>query len=265
MGELDAGRGDRRRVERRINVRLMDLTVPEMRRILLTSLLFGAVLLGFLWMVRTVVIAAILGVVIGGYLRPLYHRFLRTVDSPALAALLTLTLVIAPLIAMVVYSYVEIRGVVDYVATNQTEIVARIDAALNRIPFMGQATSTEQIRAWVLRAIDYGARLPEIVQNIVIEVAISTTIFLFTAFYILTDAESIIAYVRGKIPPRYAELVGTLEGNVRGVLYGAIYATLLTQSVKTIIILVMNLVFQVPLAVVLALASFVIGFFPIVG
>ena len=52
---------------------------------------------------------------------------------------------------------------------------------------------------------------------------------------------------------------------MRGVLYGAIYSTLLTQRLKTLIILVMNLAFRVPLAAVLAIVSFIIGFFPIVG
>jgi predicted PurR-regulated permease PerM len=52
---------------------------------------------------------------------------------------------------------------------------------------------------------------------------------------------------------------------VRGVLYGAIYSTFLTQAIKSVIILIMNLVFHVPLAGVLAILSFIIGFFPIVG
>jgi predicted PurR-regulated permease PerM len=52
---------------------------------------------------------------------------------------------------------------------------------------------------------------------------------------------------------------------VRGVLYGTIYATLLTQTLKSLIILALNLIFGVPLPVVLAILSFVIGFFPIVG
>jgi predicted PurR-regulated permease PerM len=49
------------------------------------------------------------------------------------------------------------------------------------------------------------------------------------------------------------------------VLYGAIYSTFLTQGIKSLIILAMNVAFQVPLAGVLAIISFIIGFFPIVG
>ena len=256
---------ERRRVERRTNVRVADLSLPELRRILLTTVLSAAVIVAFLWMVRTVIIAGILGVVIGAYLRPLYGRFRSGTDSPTVAALLTLTIVIAPLVAMVIYSYIEISRVVEYVAANQAQIATQIDESLQRYPIMGGLTTTDQIRVWLVRATDYGAQIPEIVQNTVIAVAVATTIFLFTAFYILTEAEGIIAYVRGKIPPRYGELVSTLEMNVRGVLYGAIFATLVTQTLKTVVILAMNLAFQVPLAVVLALLSFIIGFFPIVG
>lgn len=255
---------ERRRVERRASSRVADLSLPELRRILLTSVLSAAVIVAFLWMVRTVIIAAILGVVIGAYLRPLYSRLRRGTDSPTMAALMTLFLVIAPLVAMVIYSYVEISGVVAYVAANQGEIATQIDQSLERFPIMGDLT-VEEIRVWLVRATDYGAQIPDMIKETVVAVAVATTIFLFTAFYILTDAEGIIAYVRSKIPPRYGELVATLESNVRGVLYGAIFATLLTQGLKTAVILAMNLAFQVPLAVVLALLSFIIGFFPIVG
>ncbi|MDB4905732.1 MAG: family transporter, partial [Gemmatimonadetes bacterium] len=68
-----------------------------------------------------------------------------------------------------------------------------------------------------------------------------------------------------KIPPRYEHLRRALEVNVRGVLYGAIYSTLLTQTLKSLIILGMNLAFHVPLAGALAVVSFIVGFFPIVG
>jgi len=79
------------------------------------------------------------------------------------------------------------------------------------------------------------------------------------------DADILGAWLRSKIPPRYAELRVALETSVRGVLYGAIYSTLVTQTLKSVVILAMNLVFGVPLAAVLAVISFIIGFFPIVG
>jgi len=88
---------------------------------------------------------------------------------------------------------------------------------------------------------------------------------MFTAFYVMTDAERIIAYVRSTVPPRYSKLSRALETNVSGVLYGAVYSTVVTQGLKSVIIFVMMLAFHIPLAAVLAAVSFVIGFFPIVG
>jgi len=67
------------------------------------------------------------------------------------------------------------------------------------------------------------------------------------------------------VPPRYGQLAGALETNVRGVLYGAVYSTLVTQSLKSVILLVLFVAFRVPLAPVLTVLSFIIGFFPIVG
>ena len=99
---------ERRRVERRTNARLTDLTVPELRRMLVTSLLFAVVLILFLWMVRTVIIAGFLGAVVAAYLRPVYHWFRDRLRSPGLAAIVAILFLIGPLIALLVWSYTEI-------------------------------------------------------------------------------------------------------------------------------------------------------------
>ena len=264
-GEGAASAGERRRVERRENQRVADLTVPELRRIVVTSLLFAIVLVLFLWMVREVVIAAILAAVIGAYLRPLHARLLRVVPGRRSAGFLTLVLVIAPILALLLYSYLEIRDVAQYVATHREEIAAQIDVAVSRLPLIGGRVTPDAIRGWVLRASDYGTNLPELAKELVIETAVAVTVFLFTAFYVLVDSAKVAAWLRAKIPPRYEALRSSLETNVRGVLYGAVYATLVTQTIKTLVILAMNIAFGVPLAAVLAILSFIIGFFPIVG
>jgi predicted PurR-regulated permease PerM len=111
----------------------------------------------------------------------------------------------------------------------------------------------------------YGASIPAQLREALATDSLSAAVFLFAAFYVFTQAGSIVSYVREKIPPRYSRLQGILVTNVRGVLYGAIYATLVTQAAKSAIIFALNLVFGVPLAGVLAILSFIIGFFPIVG
>ena len=256
---------DRRRLERRVNARLVDLTLPEFRRILITTILFVVVLALFLWMVRTVIIAAILGIVAATYLRPLHERLTASGMNRPLGAGFTLLLVLVPLLALLAYSYVELLDAIRYVSANQEFIAERIDAALRRIVFLQDQVPTERIRAWVLSASNYGASLPDELRDTVVGFSIGAAIFLFTTFYILIDHESIARYVRAKLPPRYAELASALETNVRGVLYGAVYSTLVTQLLKTAVLLALFLIFDVPLAAVLAVLSFVIGFFPIVG
>ena len=256
--------GDRRRIDRRTNQRVADLSLPELRRILLTSLLAALVVAAFLWMVRDVLIAGILGVVISAYLRPLYLRMLRLTKQPSRAALYTLLLVIVPVIGALAYSYMEVVGVVQYVSTHQHEVADQITTSLRKLVFL-ENMDGEAVRKWVVKGAGFGVALPAIFQAAIVKFSVAFTIFLFTAFYIFTHGEEVGDWVRSKVPPRYAELTSSLESNVRGVLYGAIYSTLLTQTIKSIVILLMCLAFRVPLAAVLAILSFIIGFFPIVG
>ena len=256
---------ERRRIERRGNSRIGDLTLPEVRRIFITLVLGAIVLALFFWMVKSVIVAAILGLIIGFYLRPLHLRILARVRSQNLAAIVTLLVVIVPVLLVLAYSYSEMADVVSYAATHQDEIVAKVNAAMQRLPLFKDARISGSLGNAVVAATDYGTRLPALVKGAIKGFSISATIFLFTAFYILIGAEKIGSYIGSKIPPRYEELRRSLEVNVRGVLYGAIYSTLLTQTIKSLIILGMNLIFRVPLAGALAVVSFIIGFFPIVG
>jgi len=256
---------DRRRDERRLNSRLADLPTPEVRRAVLTWLLAAIVVVLFLWMVRRVLIAGILGVVIAAYLRPLYLRILRRTERPVLSAVLTLLVVIIPVLGALAYSYVELVDVLGYIAAHQNEVANRIDTAIRQLPFMTNANPTETVRSYVLAVSGYGTKIPAAVREAVVELSVAITIFLLTAAYVFTDADSIVSYVRSKVPERYDRLREALVTNVTGVLYGAIYSTLLTQGLKTLVIFLMNLAFGVPLAAVLAILSFIIGFFPIVG
>jgi predicted PurR-regulated permease PerM len=259
-------RADRRQTDRRAAHRVVDLTLPELRRIMITSMLSVIVLTLFLWMVRTVIIAAILGIVIGVYLRPLFFWFQRRFGGRrAPAGILTLLIVIVPVFGVLAYSYIELADVAAYVDRNQEQIARQIDLSLHRLPFLRDANTADAVRRAVNEASAYGVRIPVAIRKAVAGFTVAAAIFLFTAFYLMIDGERIAAYIRGKIPPRYAELAAALERNVQGVLYGAIYSTLLTQTLKTILILVMLVAFRVPLAPVLAILSFVIGFFPIVG
>jgi predicted PurR-regulated permease PerM len=259
------GADDRRRDERRLNSRLADLSVPEFRRIGLTWLLTVIVVLLFLWMVRKVLIAGILAIIIAAYLRPLYKFFLSRLNRRMASAVLTLLVVIVPVLGALAYSYLELVDVLGYISAHQSEVATQIDESIRRLPFLTNFNAAETIRRYVLLVSDYGTKIPAVIKEAVVELSVAATIFLLTAAYVFTDADSIVSYVKSKVPQRYDQLRESLVTNVTGVLYGAIYSTLLTQGLKTLVIFLLNLVFGVPLAAVLAILSFIIGFFPIVG
>ncbi len=257
---------DRRRLERRTNPTLAELTLQELRRMMVTTILFVVTVVLFLWMVRTVIIAAMLGVIVATFMRPVQLWLCRTfVRNKFVASTMTLLMLILPMLALSVYSYNEIADVATYVNAHQEEIATKIDLSLHRVPFLQSAHTGDAVKHYMLVASNYGTNILGTVRAALARFAIASTIFVFTAYYVMGDADEIMEYIRSRIPPRYGELSAALEKNVRGVLYGAIYSTFLTQAVKSVIILLMNLVFQVPLAGVLAIIAFVIGFFPIVG
>jgi predicted PurR-regulated permease PerM len=174
-------------------------------------------------------------------------------------------LLIVPVLCLCVYSYTEIAHVAGYASAHQEAIATQVDSAVHHLPFMQKTNTSESIRNYVVIASNYGTNILTGIKSALASIAVAATIFLFTAFYVMVDAETIERYVHSKVAPRYSELQQALESNVRGVLCGAIYSTVLTQGVKSIVILLMNLAFRVPLAGVLAVLSFIIGFFPIVG
>jgi predicted PurR-regulated permease PerM len=198
-------------------------------------------------------------------MRPVYLWLLTRLHSPIAAAGLTLTLLIVPMFGLTAYSYEEIADRAGYVKAHQEEIADRVDVAVHRLPFLQSANTSANVKQAVLVASNYGTNILGGLRSALATLAIAATIFVFTAYYVMVDAENIMTYIRARIPPRYGELSIALESNVRGVLYGAIYSTFLTQGIKSLIILGMNLAFDVPLAGVLAILSFIIGFFPIVG
>src|SRR4051812_11347391 len=146
---------ERRRLERRTNARLSELTVPELRRMMVTTLLFTVVLILFLWMVRTVIIAGFLGAVVAAYLRPVYHWLRRRLKNRTTAGFIAILLLIAPLIGLLAYSYAEIADFAKYVDLHKTEIATQIDVALRKLPFLRSANISDSVGRWVAAASNY--------------------------------------------------------------------------------------------------------------
>jgi predicted PurR-regulated permease PerM len=67
------------------------------------------------------------------------------------------------------------------------------------------------------------------------------------------------------VPGEYLPFYEKLAVNVGGALRGALRAVFIDQSLKALVIIILNFVFGVPLAVVLGLVTFLLGFFPLLG
>lgn len=245
--------------------RLADVSVRDARRAFLTGALFLVVLVLFLVMVGRVLVAGVLGVIIAVYLRPVHCWIEQRTGSEAFAAVCTLALLIVPVVAALVYGYAEVYDAAEYLSAHTAGAAAEIDAALDRLPFLGQVDAQATVEGGLARAADLATHLPEGVQEALAGFTVAASVFLFTAFYVLTEADVIVAYLQSKVPARYADLAETMEEHMRGVLFGAIYGTLITQTLKALVVFVLAFAFGVPLPVVLAFAAFIIGFFPVLG
>ncbi|MGH7506524.1 MAG: AI-2E family transporter [Longimicrobiales bacterium] len=260
------GNDDRRRDDRRRDfVSLAEYTVPELRKAALTLTLLVLVLGLFLYMVSGVIVAVIAGIVAGVYLIPVDQWLNARTGKRALSAVLTIILFTVPLIAVLAYSWIEISGAAEYLSENSADVVSRLNAGLQALPFANEFDLRDNLQRWVaLLATSVGDIAGDLTET-VDELTIGIAVFLFTTFYILTDHERLRVYLRSRIPGRYRSIVDPVAANIRAVIYGVLYGTFLTQAMKSVIILAMNVIWQVPLAVVLAIASFFVGLLPIVG
>ncbi len=243
--------------------RVGELTVAEVRRMLVTTVVLLVVVGLFLFMVRPVFLSAILGVVVAVYLRPLHCRLEDRVGRAA-AGIASLSILLIPPLAAAVYGYMELRRAAEYLSENGSQVAAEIAGHLRGLP-MVDGDPTAQVEQGVQRAAEWATELPAALQGAAGPTAVALSVFLFTAFYVLTQAEAIVHWLRCRVAERYLPLLQSLEANASGALYGAVYATLLSQGLKAGVILVLNLALGVPLALTLALLVFVIGFFPVVG
>lgn len=257
---------DRRRRDRRSAfVRLADYTIPELRKALITTALLAAVTILFLYMIHEVLVALIAGVVLAIYLIPFQLWMEGRVKNQTAAAIILIILVTVPLVAILSYSWSEISQTAQYLNANRDEVAAQIGDAIQRLPYGDQLEIAEDMPRWVAAAANRSTQIAEAVQGTLDILVLSIAVFLFTLFYVLTDHERIGEYIRTRIPGRYRPLSERITDNIRHVAYGALYATFLTQIIKASIVLAMNIAWDVPLAAVLAIAAFFIGFLPIVG
>ncbi|PAP77945.1 AI-2E family transporter [Rubrivirga marina] len=245
-------------------LRLSDLPVAHANRGAVRALLLAAVAVVFVAMVSEVAMAAFLGVVIAVFLLPVHTWLVSRLRKATPAALVTLLLVIVPVLAVAGYGYLEVRDAAEYLGAHTAEVAQKVAEAVSRLPFVTSDVSGV-IESGLDRAAEAATGVPDGLQDAIGEFAVAAAMFLFTAFYVLTERARIVAYLRERVPASYAPLAAHLERHAKGVLYGAIYATLVAQTLKALWLLALLLVFGVPLPFTLALLAFVIGFFPVVG
>jgi predicted PurR-regulated permease PerM len=245
--------------------RLGELTVGEARR---GGVYAAAALLAlglFAALVWKVLVALLLGAVAGAYLAPVQVWLERRLRARAGSALITLSLIIVPLVALAGFGWYELSDYARDVLARRDVIADSISRSLEARLGVRYEETRGALQTAFAGALVRSARLIEEFREGAALFLASATVFFFTVFYVLTHRLKLVAFIKLRVPGEFLPLYERLSTNVGGALRGALWAVFIDQTVKALIILACNLVFRVPLAVALALAAFLVGFFPLLG
>ena len=245
--------------------RLGDVTVGEAKRAAIYAGLTALALFLFVRLLGEVLVALLLGAVAAAYLLPVQEWLERRLRARAGSALITIALIVVPLAATVGYGWYEMSG---YSAQGQDEarrkhIVEGISQSLS--PYVAVENTRAVLQNAFGQALERSGEAIGDLKKRTAMLLVSATVFFFTLFYVLTQRVRLAAYIKLRVPGDFLPFYERLGENVGGALRGALFAVMVDQTAKAIVILVMNLAFGVPLAVALALVTFLIGFFPILG
>lgn len=245
--------------------RLADVSVGEAKRALIYGVVIVLALWLCVWLLGEILVALLLGVVAGAYLLPVQKWLERHLRARAGSALITMALIVVPLVATVAYGWQEISGYGAKVETEDSRkaIIESISRSLTKTVGLGDTRPALE-GAFAEAVVRSGEMFKQLRERSAL-LLVSATIFFFTLFYVLTQRVRLAAYIKLRIPGEFMPFYERLVLNVGGALRGALFAVMVDQTLKAVAILVMNLVFGVPLAVALALATFLIGFFPLLG
>ncbi|HEY9282495.1 MAG TPA: AI-2E family transporter [Pyrinomonadaceae bacterium] len=245
--------------------RLSELTVEDAKRVVVYAAAVVLAVWLFVALVGKVLVALLLGVVAAVYLLPVQEWLERRLRARAGSALITIALIVVPLAALVGYSWYELSGYSEVVRDRQSQIIEAISAGVERyVPVSRQGTRAGLEVAFAEAVTRSAAAVEELRLRAPLILA-SLTVFFFTVFYVLTQRVRLAAYVKLRVPGEFHPLYEQLVKNVGGALRGALQAVFIDQALKGVVIFVLNVVFDVPLALVLAIVTFLTGFFPLVG
>ena len=243
--------------------RLGDVTVGEAKRALVYAAATALALFLFVRLLGEILVALLLGTVAGVYLLPVQEWLERRLRARAGSALITIALILVPLAATVGYGWHEMSGYSTRVQEQQKEIIEGISHSLSE--YVAVENTRAALQAGFAEAImRSGEAIAELKKRSAL-LLVSATVFFFTLFYVLTQRVSLVAYIKLRVPGDFLPFYEGLTVNVGGALRGALFAVMVDQTAKAVVILILNLIFGVPLAVALALVTFLIGFFPLLG
>ncbi|HEY0407070.1 MAG TPA: AI-2E family transporter [Pyrinomonadaceae bacterium] len=245
--------------------RLSELTIGDAKRILVYGIVIALAVALFMILVGKVIVALLLGVVAGVYLLPVQVWLETHLRRRAGSALITIALIVVPLVTLTGYAWHELSSYSNVVQQKNEIIIDSISKSLSEILPATRASMKAGLQAAFEEAV---TRSAEVIQDLRQKSALllaSLSLFFFTVYYVLTQRARISAYLKIRVPGDYHPLYEKLTENIGGALRGALRAVFIDQSLKALVILILNLIFGVPLAVVLGITTFLIGFFPLVG
>ena len=245
--------------------RLADITVNEAKQILVYGIAILLAVALFALLLGKVLVAILLGVVTGVYLLPLQKWFEKRLKAQAGSALITIALIVIPLIAMTSYSWYELSSYSNVVQNKREQIFNTISTSVaNNLPIRRESTRAGLELAFAEAVTKSADAIHDLRARSALLLA-SLALYFATVFYVLTKRVRITNYIKVRIPAGYHTLYEKLGDNVGGALRGAVLAVFIDQTLKAIVIFVLNMVFGIPLALVLAMITLLIGFFPPLG
>jgi len=246
--------------------RLQELTIGEAKRVVVYGVALVLAVGLFFVLIGKVLVALLLGLVAGAFLLPVQEWLERRLKRRAGSALITIALIVVPLVALAGYTWYELSGYSANVSQqDRAKISDAISNALGRYIPVSRAGTRVALETAFTEGLTRSAAAIQDVRSRAALILASLAVFFFTVFYVLTQRTRITNYIKVRVPGDYIELYDKLSENVGGALRGALQAVFIDQFLKAVIIFVLNLVFGVPLALVLAIVTFLTGFFPLLG
>lgn len=244
---------------------LADLTIGDAKRIVVYGIMVALAVVLFAMLVGHVMETLLLGVVAAVYLLPVQEWLEKHLRARAGSALISIALIVIPLVMLTGYAWYELSSYSNLVTERRDDVIKSISNSLEYyLPGI-----RESARSWLQAAFGEAVtRSADAIKSLRERSALllsSLAVFFFTVFYVLTERTRIAAYIKVRVPGGYLPLYEKLTINIGGALRGALRAVFIDQSLKAVVILILNVVFDIPLGVVLAIVTFLIGFFPLVG